>query len=251
MRTKNKLKKILVDYKKNKISIKNVIKYLEYFPYQKLQESILDIHREIRKGVPEIVYCQHKTVDQLKEIFNKLYQYHNYVLGTRLDKEKYDKIKFLVPKKHFYYEDARIIFIGQKLKLKSNKEDILIITAGSVDIPVAKEAAVVCELLGNKVKTIYDVGVAGLHRINFLLPYIKKSKVIIVVAGMDGVLPSVIGGIAKVPVIAVPTSTGYGANFNGIAPLLTMLNSCAPGVAVVNIDNGFGAGYLAHIIINC
>jgi NCAIR mutase (PurE)-related protein len=246
MKIRNKLKQILLDYKKNKVSIKQVLEQISILPYKKLQESTLDIHRELRKGVPEIVYCQNKSISQLKEIFNQLYIYHNFVLGTRLDEKKYEKIKFLIPEKHFYYKDARIIFIGQKLKNK--KGFVLIITAGSVDIPVAKEAEVVCKLLGNRVKTIYDVGVAGLHRLNTVLPLIKKAKVIIVVAGMDGVLPSVVGGISKVPVIAVPTSTGYGANFKGIAPLLTMLNSCSPGVAVVNIDNGFGAGYLANLI---
>jgi NCAIR mutase (PurE)-related protein len=246
MKLKTKLKQLLLKYKKNKVSINEVLEHIFNYPYDKLQESVLDIHREIRKGVPEIVYCQNKTNSQLIEIFTKLYKHNNFVIGTRLEEEKYNKIKFLIPKKHKYYRDARIIFLGNEIKTK--KGNVLIITAGSVDIPVAKEAEIVCQLLGNRVKVVYDVGVAGLHRLNIVLPLIKKAKVIIVVAGMDGVLPSVIGGIAKVPVIAVPTSTGYGANFRGITPLLTMLNSCSPGVAVVNIDNGFGAGYLASMI---
>ncbi|MCX7940361.1 MAG: nickel pincer cofactor biosynthesis protein LarB, partial [Endomicrobia bacterium] len=165
--------------------------------------------------------------------------------GTRLDKQKYEEIKDKLPN-HIYYDIARIIYVGKKPKQKIG--NILVITAGTSDTPIAEEAAVFCELLGNKVNRVYDVGVAGIHRVVEVTPYINKAKVIIVVAGMDGVLPSVIGGLSKVPVIAVPTSVGYGASFKGLSALLTMLNSCAPGVCVVNIDNGFGAGYIASII---
>ncbi len=148
--------------------------------------------------------------------------------------------------KHSYFKEAKILLVGKHLRKK--KGLILIITAGTEDIPIAKEASLICQILGNKVKEIYDVGVAGLHRILEVIPYIRKAKVIIVVAGMDGVLPSVIAGLSKVPVVAVPTSTGYGASFKGLSALLTMLNSCSPGVVVVNIDNGFGAGYFSSMI---
>ncbi|MEN3013541.1 MAG: nickel pincer cofactor biosynthesis protein LarB [Endomicrobiia bacterium] len=240
------IKEILRKYKQNKLSTKQVLKYLKEFPYKRLFDATLDIHREIRKGIPEIVYCLHKKENQILDIINNLSAVHKLVIGTRLDKEKYLKIKDKLPENHVYFENAQIIALG-KLP-KSKKGCILIITAGTTDIPVAEEAKVICELLGNKVICVYDVGVAGLHRLNEVLTYLNKAKVVIVVAGMDGVLPSVVGGLSKVPVIAVPTSTGYGANFGGVAPLLTMLNSCAPGVVVVNINNGFGAGYAAHLI---
>ncbi|MCX7910845.1 MAG: nickel pincer cofactor biosynthesis protein LarB [Endomicrobia bacterium] len=240
------LREILKNYKKGKITTKQILSYLQDYPYKKLLHTTLDIHREIRRKVPEIIYCLHKTETQLIDIINNLKKFHNLVIGTKLEKEKYLKIKHKIPPQHIYFEDAKIIAVGKIPKVK--KGNILILTAGTTDIPVAEEAKVICELLGSKVYCIYDIGVAGLHRLNEALSYIKKAKVIIVIAGMDGVLPSVVGGLAKVPVIAVPTSTGYGANFNGLAPLLTMLNSCAAGVAVVNIDNGFGAGYIAHLI---
>ncbi len=240
------LQKLLKLYKQDKISLKKVLTFISQLPYKKLKHSIIDLHRGLRKGIPEIVYCEGKTLTQLVDILNELYNYHNFVIGTRLDKSKYDMIKHKLPQSHTYYETARIIHIGKNVKRKVG--NILILTAGTSDIPVAEEAAVLCELLGNRVRRIYDIGVAGIHRINEVFPYINKAKVIIVVAGMDGVLPSVIGGIAKSPVIAVPTSVGYGANFKGLSALLTMLNSCAAGVVVVNIDNGFSAGYVANLI---
>lgn len=239
------LQKILKDYKKNKVSLKQLLNFLSQLPYKKLKHSTLDIHRQLRRGVPEIVYCSGKTPQQILNILNTLYTQHKFAIGTRLDKQKYEEIKNKLPN-HTYYDVAKIIYVGKKPKQKIG--NILVITAGTSDIPIAEEAAVFCELLGNKVNRVYDVGVAGIHRVVEVIPYINKAKVIIVVAGMDGVLPSVIGGLSKVPVIAVPTSVGYGASFKGLSALLTMLNSCAPGVCVVNIDNGFGAGYIASII---
>lgn len=241
------IKKILKLYKQNKIPLNKVLHFLTQLPYKKLKHSTLDIHRQLRKGIPEIIFCEHKTAEQLISIINELYKHNDFVIGTRLDKDKYEQIKNSIPKPHKYFDLARMIYVGKKV-VRKKVGFILVITAGTTDIPVAEEAAVFCELLGNKVKRIYDVGVAGLHRLNEVLPFITKAKVIIVAAGMEGALPSVIGGIAKSPVIAVPTSVGYGANFKGLSALLTMLNSCAPGVCVVNIDNGFGAGYLANLI---
>ncbi len=240
------IQKILVQYKKGKKTIDEVIDYIVLMPYLKLKEAVVDIHREVRKGVPEIIYCLHKNENQLVEIINKLYEKHKFVVASKLEKEKYEKIKNYIPKQHKFFEQARILLVGKEKKPK--RGFILIVTAGTTDIPVAKEASTICKILGNKVKEIYDVGVAGLHRVLEVIPYIRKAKVIIVVAGMDGVLPSVIAGLSKVPVIAVPTSTGYGSSFRGLSALLTMLNSCSLGVSVVNIDNGLGAGYIAHLI---
>lgn len=240
------LKKILLQYKQNKLTLNQVLNSINNLPYEKLSHSILDIHREIRKGIPEIIYSEHKTPQQIIDLINRSMEYHKFVIATRLDSEKYKKIKESIPKQHKYFEVSRILVVG--IFPKRKKGNVLIITAGTTDIPVAEESATICEILGNKTKRVYDIGVAGLHRLTEILPYISKARVVIVVAGMDAVLPSVIGGISKVPVIAVPTSTGYGANFKGLSSLLTMLNSCSPGIAVVNIDNGFGAGYIASLI---
>lgn len=238
--------KILNDYKRGKKSIKEIIDFIINLPYLKLKTATIDLHREIRKGIPEVIYCKNKSDKQIIEIINNLYKHSKFVIGTKLKEELYKKIKNFIPKKHKYFKEAEIIFLGKEKKQK--KGFILIITAGSSDLAVAKEASIVCKILGNRVKEIYDIGVAGIHRILESLPYIRKAKVIIVIAGMDGALASVIAGLSKVPVIAVPTSIGYGASFKGLAPLLTMLNSCSLGVSVVNIDNGFGAGYLANMI---
>jgi NCAIR mutase (PurE)-related protein len=240
------LRYILDQYKKGKKTIDEVIDYIVEMPYLKLKEAVVDLHREIRKGVPEIIYSLHKTEKQLIEIINNLYKKHKFVIASKLEKNKYEKIKNYIPKQHKFFEEAKILLVGKEKIPK--KGFVLIITAGTTDIPVAKEASVICRILGNNVKEIYDLGVAGLHRILEVIPYIRKAKVIIVIAGMDGVLPSVIAGLSKVPVIAVPTSTGYGSSFKGLSALLTMLNSCSLGVSVVNIDNGLAAGYIAHLI---
>lgn len=240
-----KLKTILNKYKKGEVSINQVVEYIARLPYLKLKEATLDLHREVRRKYPEFIYAKNKTPQQLVEIINAFYKHKKQAVVTKLDEEKYGEIKHLLPK-HSYFKEAQILLVGRHLRKK--KGFILIITAGTADVSIAKEASLICQILGNKVKEIYDVGVAGLHRVLEILPYIRKAEVIIVIAGMDGVLPSVIAGISKVPVVAVPTSTGYGASFKGLSALLTMLNSCSPGVAVVNIDNGFGAGYIASMI---
>jgi hypothetical protein len=200
----------------------------------------------MRTGYPEIIYCAGKSVDQVKEIFQVMALKENNVIGTRASNETYEAVKNILPDA-VYYPMARIISL-QKKRPESPESLIAVITAGTSDMPVAEEAAITAELLGNKVLRIYDAGVAGIHRLVDKLPEIRKCRVVIVIAGMEGALASVVGGLIDKPVIAVPTSVGYGANFGGISALLAMLTSCSTGVTVVNIDNGFGAGFSASMI---
>ncbi|MFH1347350.1 MAG: nickel pincer cofactor biosynthesis protein LarB [Candidatus Margulisiibacteriota bacterium] len=216
--------------------------------YEDLGFAKIDHHRIKRKGFPEVIYCEGKTIPQITQIAQKISQNKHDVLATRADRKAFNAIKKVL-KKAKYHEAARIISVKTSRAPRPASQEICIITAGTSDIPVAEEAAVTAEFLGLKVKRIFDVGVAGIHRLLKNLPRIKKARVLIVVAGMEGALPSVIGGLVDQPIIAVPTSVGYGANFKGLSALLTMMNSCAPGVAVVNIDNGFGAGVMAHYIL--
>ena len=207
----------------------------------------LDIEREKRQGFPEVIYCAGKTVPQCAEIFAKLAEHSPNVLATRVSPEQKDAILAKVPDAK-YYEAARIVALERQPEPKDKDRIITILTAGTSDLPVAEEAAVTARMMGNEVKLISDVGVAGIHRLFEQMPEINKANVLIVIAGMEGALASVVGGLVSKPVIAVPTSVGYGATFEGLSALLGMLNSCAAGVAVVNIDNGFGAGRLASII---
>lgn len=246
MNTK-KLTNLLKRFKQNKLSTKEILKELEKLPFQNLDFAKIDHHRSIRSGFAEVIYCEGKTPIQAKEIAKNILLQNKLLLATRASKNHFKEIKKL-NKNSKYYPNSKVITINEPKKLNS-KNFILIISAGTADIPVAEESALTAKMMGQNVKTIYDVGVAGIHRLFSNLEIIQDASVIIVVAGMDGALPSVIGGLVKVPVIAVPTSTGYGANFNGLAPLLTMLNSCSAGVTVVNINNGFGAGYAASIIL--
>lgn len=206
----------------------------------------LDLIRKQRTGAPEAVFCQGKTSKQVGEIIKVLAEGEGNIFGTRATPEDFAETKKLVPEAK-YYEEARIIAV-EKQKESERDGVIAVVTAGTADIPVAEEAAVVAELLGNPVNRIYDVGVAGIHRLFERLEEIREARVIIAVAGMEGALPSVLGGLVESPVIAVPTGVGYGAHFEGMAALLAMLNSCAPGVGVVNIDNGYGAACLASKI---
>lgn len=239
------LKTILGRLYSKKMSVKKAFTSLKNLPYENMEFARLDHHRAFRKGFGEVVYCENKTREQVKKITEAILKRKGPVLLTRADKSLYAFLKTYFPKLK-YNEAARVIYL-RRGPLK-NKKTVLILTAGTGDIPVAEEARVTLEVMGNRVKTIYDVGVAGIHRLLDKLPAISKANVIIVVAGMEGALGSVIGGLTDKPVIAVPTSVGYGSSFKGIAPLLTMMNSCSPGVAVVNIDNGFGAGYFASMI---
>lgn len=207
----------------------------------------IDMEREKRQGFPEVIYCAGKTPEQSAEIFLKLSEHSPNVLATRVDEATKNALLAKVPDAK-YYEKARIVALERAPQPKDKDRIITILTAGTSDIPVAEEAAVTARIMGNEVEVICDVGVAGIHRLFEQMPAIKKANVLIVIAGMEGALASVVGGLVAKPVIAVPTSVGYGASFDGLAALLGMMNSCAAGVAVVNIDNGFGAGRLASII---
>jgi len=240
------MEKILQEYKKGKISLSEVLEKIKSLPYEDIGFAKIDTHRKIRKGFPETVFCQGKTIDQILKILEKMLKYEHGVLLTKANNTIYSSIKKIYPKAVFN-EQAKTIVLSKE-KGKSKKGKILIITAGTSDIPVAEEAFVTAELMGNNVEKIYDVGVAGIHRLFDVKDKIFDANVVIVIAGMEGALASIVGGLTSKPVIAVPTSVGYGASFKGIAPLLTMMNTCAEGVVVVNIDNGFGAGYFASLI---
>jgi pyridinium-3,5-biscarboxylic acid mononucleotide synthase len=240
------LEKLLIEVKTGQTTVDDALEALRNFPYTDLGFARIDNHREIRTGYPEIIYCAGKTVEQVKEIFRVMSGRENNVIGTRANKEMFEAVKTAVPGA-VYFEIARIISF-QKKKPEPPESRIAVITAGTSDMPVAEEAAVTAELLGNNVFRLYDAGVAGIHRLVDKLPDIRSCKVVIVIAGMEGALASVVGGLVDKPVIAVPTSVGYGASFGGISALLAMLTSCSTGVTVVNIDNGFGAGFAASMI---
>jgi NCAIR mutase (PurE)-related protein len=242
----NEVEKLLNDVKNGETSVEDALEVLRNFPYTDLGFARIDHHREIRTGYPEIIYCAGKTVEQVREIFRAMSDRENNIFGTRANQEMFEAVKNILPDA-VYYSEARIISL-QKKKPVAPDTRIAVITAGTSDIPVAEEAAITAELLGNKVLRIYDAGVAGIHRLVDKLPEIRSCRVIIVIAGMEGALASVVGGLVDKPVIAVPTSVGYGANFGGISALLAMLTSCSSGVTVVNIDNGFGAGFSASMI---
>jgi len=240
------VEKLLTDVKTGETTIEEALDVLKNFPYTDLGFARIDHHREMRTGYPEIVYCAGKTVEQVKEIFRVMATRENNVIGTRSNNEMYEAVKGILPEAVFY-PVARIISLQNK-KPEAPESRIAVITAGTSDMPVAEEAAITAELLGNNVVRIYDAGVAGIHRLVDKLPEIRKCRVVIVIAGMEGALASVVGGLVDKPVIAVPTSVGYGASFGGISALLAMLTSCSTGVTVVNIDNGFGAGFSASMI---
>lgn len=240
------LKRILEEVKSGKKNIDEAINQLKDFTYKDLGHTKIDTHRELRTGYPEVIFCSGKTVDQLRDIVGHMLKKKNNILATRATEEMFDGIRGICPDAK-YNSLARTITIKVK-ELKVPETTISIVSAGTSDIPVAEEAAVTAEFFGNKVQRIFDVGVAGIHRLYDKLDEIRKSRIIVVVAGMEGALPSIVKGLVDKPVIAVPTSIGYGANFNGLSALLGMLTSCASGVTVVNIDNGFGAGFTASMI---
>lgn len=233
---------ILTKLKNGEVSIEEAEGYLRRQPFEELGYAKLDTHRKIRSGFPEVVFCSGKTDAHLLEIFGRLYEAEGEVLGTRALREQYELLKAAYPKA-CYDEVSRIVKIEKEEKKKTGC--IAVCTAGTADIAVAEEAAQVAEYFGSYVERVYDVGVSGLHRLLARLDTIQKANCVVAVAGMEGALASVIGGLVDKPVIAVPTSVGYGANMKGLSALLTMINSCANGVAVVNIDNGYGAGYMA------
>jgi NCAIR mutase (PurE)-related protein len=243
---KSLLEEVLGKVQKGKLSPKKALNILKDYPYQDLTFAKIDHHRELRKGYPEIIFGLGKTEEQIVKIAQEIIKKRSNLLITKLDEETFKNVKKKIPGAQFN-PLARIVYLIQK-KPSPGKGKIAIITAGTSDIPVAEEAAVTCEILGNEIDKIYDVGVAGLHRFFGEYEKIKQARVIIIVAGMEGALPSVVAGVVNIPIIAVPTSVGYGASMKGLAALLAMLNSCPGGVGVVNIDNGFGAGYLASLI---
>ena len=229
------------------MDIDDALKKLKDLPYEDLGYAHIDHHRNLRNGFTEVIYCKGKSDEHILGIIERMNKKSTNILGTRCRKETFDKISKIYPNAE-YEEVSQILKIKNEEIKEQGKGKILIITGGTSDIPVADEAYYTAKFFGNEVERLYDVGVAGIHRLLSHRNIIEEARVIVAVAGMEGALASVVGGLVDVPVIAVPTSVGYGANFDGLAPLLAMLNSCASGISVVNIDNGFGAGYLASTI---
>ena len=244
------VREILAQVQGGQLSVDEAVSALKWAPFEDLGFARVDTHRRLRTGVPEVVYCAGKTTEQVVAIVERLYARHPYVMGTRVSPEQFAALAERFPNA-VLHEPARIAEIRAQPRPapEADAPYILVISAGTSDQKVAEEAAVTAEVLGSRVERLYDCGVAGLHRLLEARRLLDGARAHIVVAGMEGALPSVIGGLVEQPVIAVPTSVGYGANFNGLSALLTMLNSCASGVSVVNIDNGFGAGYFAHLIL--
>ncbi len=240
------IKQILKNVQKQKISIPKALEMLKEFPFDELGFAKVDTHRELRRGFPEVIFGQGKRDDQIIKIIEKIYSKKQPVLVTRTNRKVFNKIAKRFKNAHFH-DLAKAISILPK-RSKPQRKGILIITAGTSDIPVAEEAALTAEMMGEKVERVYDVGVSGIHRLMSIKEKILKANCIVVVAGMEGALPSVVAGLVDKPVIGIPTSTGYGTSFSGVGPLLGMLNSCASGLLVVNIDNGFGGGYAASQI---
>lgn len=222
------------------------LEQLRFLPYEDIGFARIDHHRSLRQGVPEVIFCEGKTVEQVRAIGERILSHHSNLLATRISPAAAEALLTLSPRAE-YHPMARIVLVRQEER-PPTEGIVLVAAAGTSDLPVAEEAVITARALGSTVQTVYDVGVAGLHRLLDTQERLFAARVIVVVAGMEGALASVVGGLVDKPVIAVPTSVGYGANFGGLAPLLAMLNSCASGVAVVNIDNGFGAGYMAHTI---
>jgi pyridinium-3,5-biscarboxylic acid mononucleotide synthase len=240
------LKKLFGQVRRGKLSPDEAVERLRHLPFEDLGFAKLDHHRALRQGMPEVIFAQGKTPNQVSEIFQRLAAHGSNVLATRATEDQYAAVAAALPRAEFR-SLARAIVLKRDRK-QHGKGVIVVVSAGTSDIPVAEEAVVTAELMGNKVQHIYDVGVAGIHRLLAHRIALAKARVIVVCAGMEGALPSVVGGLVGVPVIAVPTSVGYGTAFKGLAALLGMMNSCASNVSVVNIDNGFGAGYVASLI---
>ncbi len=240
-----RLKTLLEEIKQGEIEVNDALQSLRHLPFEDLGFSKIDHHRQLRKGFPEVIFCQGKTTAQVKEISKRILDAGEPLLATRATPEMYEAVKAV-------HEDARFNELGRTITVEHARsplrKGVLLVSAGTSDIPVAEEAAETARIMGNHVERLYDVGVAGLHRLLGNHEKLFEANVIIVVAGMEGALPSVVGGLVDKPVVAVPTSVGYGASLGGLAALLSMLNTCASGVTVVNIDNGFGAGYSASLI---
>ena len=244
---KESIKELLEGLSKGEISVDEALENLKKLPFEDIGFACIDHHRGLRKGLAEVIFGESKEVNDIIVIMDKIVKQGENIMITRISPDKAQKVMQKYPEST-YHERARLLtFIPRPIKV-SGRGTILVICAGTSDIPVTEEAAITARFMGNEVETIYDIGVSGLHRLFAHKESLMKASVIVVVAGMEGALPSVVGGLVDIPVIAVPTSVGYGASFGGITALLGMLNSCAAGVTVVNIDNGFGAGYAASVI---
>lgn len=238
---------ILEGYRQGKVSQEQALEKLAVLPFEDLEDLKIDHHRALRQGFPEVVFCPGKTTEQVVRAMQELSRISPNAIASRATPEIFAAVQAVLPEVR-YHEKARMVVLEREPLPKDPDRFVLVMTAGTGDIPVAEEAAVTAEVMGNQVKRVFDVGVAGIHRLLAHSELLRQANVIIVAAGMEGALASVVGGMVNKPVVAVPTSIGYGASFQGLAALLAMLNSCAAGVAVVNIDNGFGAGRLAAII---
>lgn len=241
-----KLKELLINVKNGDQSLEEAFAALKELPFSDLGFAMVDHHRQLRNGYPEVIYCEGKTAEQITGIMAHMTQKGSNVLGTRATLAMYEAVKAALPAATYNALGRTIQLINEPLK--ETETYIAIVCAGTSDLPVVEEAYETARMLGNKVVKVTDVGVAGIHRLFAKMDLIRNARVVIVVAGMEGALASVVGGMVDKPVIAVPTSVGYGASFGGVSALLTMLNSCASGISVVNIDNGFGAAYSASMI---
>ncbi len=244
---KDSLSQLLRDVQSGKITVSEAVEALRGLPFEDIGDAMVDHHRQLRRGFPEVIMGQGKTAEQVISIVRSMAEKGGNVLITRLEADRMKPIQKVFPDIQYYPRSRTATLVKKPVEIKG-KGTILVLTAGTTDIPVAEEAMVTAQMMGNEVEMICDVGVAGIHRLLHHREKIMRAHVLIVVAGMEGALPSVVGGLVSRPVIAVPTSIGYGTSFQGVAALLAMLNACAGGVAVVNIDNGFGAGYMASLI---
>jgi NCAIR mutase (PurE)-related protein len=242
-----KLEDLLKKVKSGKTTLDEAMAELKSLPFEDLGFTRIDHHRSLRKGFPEVIWGEGKTSVQILSIIKQLKRKGQNILITRLEEKKAKAVRKVFPKSEYYPTSKVLTYLTHSIK-SEGKGTILVITAGTTDIPVAEEALITARFMGNRAEALYDVGVAGIHRLLYERQRLEAASVLVVVAGMEGALPSVVGGLVDRPVIAVPTSIGYGTSFGGITALLAMLNSCASGVAVVNIDNGFGAGYMASLI---
>jgi len=244
--TEDQIRKILEEHKAGGLTSEAALQRLESLPFEDLGFANVDHHRSLRQGFPEVIFGAGKTVEQVARIVESMYKHDHNILITRASLSQYERVKQIAQEAEFH-ERGRAIAIMKDRKIVG-RGTVMVISAGTSDMPVAEEAVVTLRVMGNQVDSLYDVGVSGIHRLLDRRERVTKARVVIVVAGMEGALPSVVGGLVPVPVIAVPTSIGYGASFNGLAALLSMLNSCASNVTVVNIDNGYGAAVVASLI---
>jgi len=247
----NKLEQLLKAVQQGHVDVDQALDRLRTLPYEDLDDyARLDFHRELRRGLPEVVFCEGKTVEQVVGILTRLWEHHDRVLGSRASAEMAVAVQEQIPEAEYDPTSRLITLVRGELPAPTEDDPLgFVVCGGTSDLPVAEEAVQTMRFLGDRVERSYDIGVAGLHRLLGELEGLRQASVIVVVAGMEGALTSVVAGLVSCPVIGVPTSVGYGTSFGGVAPLLTMLNSCASGAAVMNIDNGFGAGFYAHLIL--